>query len=114
MSQYFVYSVCTDGHSHHAWLIEDISSGAVYWHTLAGMAIAEAAPSDHHLIEGVVVFILRVPPTPCQQVIPQSEQTCEVDPKVGHGDELYQERKLTVKSFMHFTSCCSTSPWHIP
>ena len=55
---------------------------------LGGVSVAEAAASDHQLVQGVVVLVLGVPPPAAQQGVAQREQTGEVNPDVRQGDQL--------------------------
>lgn len=52
------------------------------------MAVTEAAASDHHVVKSVEIFVLRVPAFPTQQGVAKREETGEVHPDVGHGDQL--------------------------
>lgn len=72
---------------YHAGLGEDVAPSSVRRHTLAGVAVAETAATDHHVVESIVVLVLRVPALP-QQCVAKREETGEVDPDIGHGDEL--------------------------
>lgn len=74
--------------SHHSSLLEDVPATAVHWHALPGMSVAEAAASHHHLIQGVVVFVLGVSPVSAQQCVAKRQEVCKVHPEICHGDEL--------------------------
>lgn len=52
------------------------------------MAIAEAASPNYHLIEGIIVLILWVPPPSLEQRVAQSDQTGKVYSQVRQGDQL--------------------------
>lgn len=56
--------------------------GALDWGTLGSMPIAEAIPSDHHVIDGVIVLLFDLH-TGIQQVISERMQFGELHPQVG-------------------------------
>jgi hypothetical protein len=56
---------------------------------LGGVSVAEAAASDHQLVQGVVVLLQHVGPA-VQQVVPQRVQLGQVDPQVGDAQELWE------------------------
>lgn len=51
---------------------------ALHWCTLAGMAIAEAVPAHHHVVNGIVVLLPDLHPR-IQEVISQCVQLGELD-----------------------------------
>lgn len=73
---------------YHASLGEDVAPPAVHWGALAGVSIAETAASHHHVVESVVIFILRVPALPAQQGVAKSEEATEVHADVCHQDQI--------------------------
>lgn len=56
------------------------------------MAVAEAAASDHQLVDGVVVLLQHVE-APVQQVVSQSVELGEVDAQVGDSQKLCRINK---------------------
>lgn len=56
--------------------------GALDRGTLRSMSIAEAIPSDHHVIDGVIVLLLDLH-TGIEQVISKCVQFGEFHPQVG-------------------------------
>lgn len=73
--------------NHHSGLTEGVPPPLVHGRALAGVPVAEAAAAHHHVIKGVVIFVLRVSALP-QQRVAQSEETREVDADVGHRDQI--------------------------
>lgn len=56
---------------------------------MSGVSVTEAAASDHHLVQSVVVFVLRVSFTfSTQQCVSEREEMSEVHPEVSHRDQL--------------------------
>ena len=95
LSDYLLVETSKLTHTHffyiyiyHARLGEDVAASSIQRHTLAGVAVTEAAASDHHVVKSVVIFVLRAPASSTKQGVSQREQTGEVDPDVGHGDQL--------------------------
>lgn len=80
--------------SYHASLGEDVAPLGVHRGALAGVPVAKAAASHHHIVEGVVVFILRVPALPAQQGVAQSEEAAEVHADVCHQDQIWSFLRL--------------------
>lgn len=74
--------------SYHASLGEDVAPPRVHWGALAGMSIAKTAASHHHVVESVVIFILRISALPAQQGVTKSEETTEVQADVCHQDQI--------------------------
>lgn len=74
--------------SYHASLREDVAPPHVHWGALAGVSIAKTAASHHHVVEGVVIFILRIPALTAQQGVAKSEEAAEVHPDVCHQDQI--------------------------
>lgn len=73
----------------HMWLQTPLAHHAVlpgvdpwHWSALWGVSVAEAAPSDHQLVDGVVIFLQDVKAS-VQQVVSQSVELGEVDTQVG-------------------------------
>lgn len=60
---------------------------------LGGVSVAEAAPSDHQLVDGVVILLQDVE-APVQQVVSQSVELGEVDAQVGDTQQFCGEGKL--------------------
>lgn len=52
------------------------------------MSVTEAAASDHHVVKGVVILVLRVPAFSTQQSVAQREETSEVNADVCQGDQI--------------------------
>ena len=73
--------------TYHSSLAEGVPPPSAHGRALAGVSVAEAAASDHHVVQGVVIFVLRVPALP-QQCVAQSKEAREVDANVGHGDQI--------------------------
>lgn len=73
--------------TYHSRLAEGVPPPLVHRRALAGVPVTEAAASDHHVVEGVVVFVLGVPALP-QQSVAQSEETREVDANICHSDQI--------------------------
>lgn len=73
--------------THHSGLTEGVAPALVHRRALAGVAVTEAAAPDHHVVQRVVIFVLRVPALP-QQSVAQSEETREVDADVGDRDQI--------------------------
>lgn len=74
--------------AYHASLGEDVPPSSIHRCTPAGVSITEAASSDHHVIQSVVIFVLRVPASSTQQRVTECEQTSEVHPNVGQSDQI--------------------------
>lgn len=54
---------------------------AIHWRTLAGMSIAEAVPTNHHVIDGIVVLLSDLHPR-VQEIISQRVQFGEFDSQI--------------------------------
>lgn len=63
-----------------------------HWGALWGVSVTEAAPSDHQLIDGVVIFLQDVEAS-IQQVVSQSVELGEVDPQVGDTQQFCEGEK---------------------
>lgn len=63
------------GNIHHSF---HFFTEALHWCTLAGMAIAEAVPAHHHVVNGIVVLLPDLHPR-IQEVISQCVQLGELD-----------------------------------
>lgn len=50
--------------------------------TLRGVSVAEAVPADHHVIDGVIIFLLDLYAR-VQKVVSKRVQFGELDPQVG-------------------------------
>lgn len=74
--------------TYQAALGEDVPPASIYRHTLAGMAVAEAAASDHHVVDGIEIFVQRVSSASTQQSVAQREQTGEVYPNICHLNQI--------------------------
>ena len=81
--------------AHHA-----VVPGVDPWHggALWGVSVAEAAPSDRQLVEGIVIFLQDVE-APVQQVVSQSVQLGEVDTQVGDTQEFCKKKKKRLFMF---------------
>lgn len=74
---------------YHAGLGEDVASPRVHRRALAGVPVAEAAASHHHVVKSVVIFVFRVPASSPQQCVAQSEEAGEVHTDICHRDQIY-------------------------
>lgn len=72
---------------YHSSLAEDIPASLVHRCALPCVSVAETAASDHHVIQSVIIFVLRIS-TFSQQGVAQSEETCEVNTNIRHGDQI--------------------------
>lgn len=50
--------------------------------TLGGVSVAEAVPPDHHVVDGVIIFLFNLY-TRVQEVVSERVQFGELDPQVG-------------------------------
>lgn len=60
---------------------------------LGGVSVAEAAPSDHQLVDGVVILLQDVE-APVQQVVSQRVELGEVDAQIGDTQQFCGEGNL--------------------
>lgn len=75
--------------SYHASLSEDVAPPRVHWGALTGVSIAKTAASHHHVVESVIIFILRVSALPAQQGVAKGEEAAEVHADVCHQDQIW-------------------------
>ena len=79
---------------HHAVLVRVVLY-TVYGYAATGVAVAEAAASHYHLVQGVVVFFAeffaRV-----QQIVAECVQFGEVDAQVGYLEQVLDLRRVGV------------------
>lgn len=73
---------------YHARLGENVPPPSVHRCALAGMSVTETAASNHHVVKSIIIFVLRVPASPAQQSVAQSEEASEVDTNVCQGDQI--------------------------
>lgn len=50
--------------------------------TLRGVSVAEAVPPDHHVVDGVIIFLFNLYAR-VQEVVAERVQFGELDPQVG-------------------------------
>ena len=54
---------------------------AIHWRTLAGVSIAETVPTNHHVVDGIVVLLPDLHPR-VQEIISQRVQLDEFDSQI--------------------------------
>ena len=64
-----------------------------HWGALWGVSVTKAAPSDHQLIEGVVIFLQDIEAS-VQQVVSQSVKLGKVDTQVGNTQKFCKGEKI--------------------
>lgn len=78
----------TSPDAYHATLGGDVPTPFIHRCTLLGIAITEAASLDHHVIESIVIFVLRVPASSTQQSVTEREETSEVHTEISQRDQI--------------------------
>lgn len=61
----------------HSGMGEDVSSAA-HRSALRGVSVTEAAASHHHVVQGVVIFVLRVSAFAAEKGVPEGKEASEV------------------------------------
>lgn len=54
---------------------------AIHWRTLAGVSVAEAVPTNHHVVDGIVVLLSDLHPR-VQEIISQCVKLDELDSQI--------------------------------
>lgn len=84
-----MFVLVTQSTTHHAVLRGfNARDGGTLW----GMSVTEAAPSDHQLVDGIVIFLQDVKAS-VQQVISQSVKLSEVDTQIGDSQKFCRDVK---------------------